>query len=96
MSTLSPDAYLMMGGAEASSVGQRRLGGGAPWPRQRFAGHGLFPCQGGRVAVGVSLKWSGESGFLTHYFAGIGAASGRDCDDGQFSLGSGIRGSSVR
>jgi hypothetical protein len=33
-----------MGGAEASSADQRRLGGGAPWPRWWFAGLGLYPC----------------------------------------------------
>jgi hypothetical protein len=60
--TLFSAAYLATGGAAASSVDQRRLGGGAPWLRWRLTGHGLYPCQGGRVPVGVSLKRSGQVG----------------------------------
>jgi hypothetical protein len=46
--------------AATSLVDQRRLGGGAPWLRWRFARLGLYLCQGGRVPVGLSLKWSRE------------------------------------
>jgi hypothetical protein len=60
--TLFPAAYLTMGGATASSVDQRRLGGGAPWLRWRLVGLGLYPCQGARVTAGVSLKRCGEVG----------------------------------
>jgi hypothetical protein len=58
--TLFPVAYLAMGGASASSANQRCLGRGAPWLRWQLARLGLYPCQGGRVPVGVSLKWSME------------------------------------
>jgi hypothetical protein len=58
--TLFPTAYLAMGGAAASSADQRRLGSGAPWLWWWLAGLGLYPCQGGWVPVGVSLKQSGE------------------------------------
>jgi hypothetical protein len=60
--TLFPAAYLAMGGAAASSADQRRLGRGAPWLRWRLTRLGLYPCKGGRVPMGVSLKWSGEVG----------------------------------
>jgi hypothetical protein len=51
-----------MGGAAASSADQRSLGGEAPWLQWRFTGLVLYPCQGGWVPVGVSLKQSGEVG----------------------------------
>jgi hypothetical protein len=35
---------------------------------------------------GVSWNKAGKSGILTHGFVEIGAASGRDCDDGWFFL----------
>jgi hypothetical protein len=60
MTTPFPAAYLAMGGAAASLADQRCLGGGAPWLWWQLARLGLYPCQGGRVPVGVSLKWSGE------------------------------------
>jgi hypothetical protein len=54
--------YLMMGSAKVSSAGWQHLDGGVPWPRWRLAAFGLYPYYGGRISVGVSLKWSGEVG----------------------------------
>jgi hypothetical protein len=51
-----------MGGVAASSADQRHLGSGAPWLQWRLTGLGLYPCQGGRVPVGVSLKCCEEVG----------------------------------
>jgi hypothetical protein len=51
-----------MGGAEVSPTGWQRLDGRAPSLWQRLAGLGLYPCYGGRISVGVSLKWSGGVG----------------------------------
>jgi hypothetical protein len=52
----------MMGSAKVSSAGWQRLDGGVPWLRRRLASFGLYPYYGGRISVGVSLKWSGEVG----------------------------------